>query len=71
MMTFVTDAPMACGIVELDEQGLVQEFHEKVASPPVISPTGLYMFSNQKYLSSFVILGVRFETLVKMFCHNF
>ena len=45
MMTFVTDAPMACGIVELDEQGLVQEFHEKVASPPSNLANGaIYVF---------------------------
>jgi mannose-1-phosphate guanylyltransferase len=34
MMTFRTDRPQACGIVELDAQGTVQGFHEKVANPP-------------------------------------
>jgi len=34
MMTFHTDAPETCGIVELDDQGVVQAFHEKVARPP-------------------------------------
>jgi mannose-1-phosphate guanylyltransferase len=34
MMTFDTDAPQSCGIVETDAQGLVQGFHEKVANPP-------------------------------------
>lgn len=34
MMTFETDAPQSCGIVELDECGVVTAFHEKVASPP-------------------------------------
>lgn len=34
MMTFDTDAPQTCGIVELDAQGLVQAFHEKQANPP-------------------------------------
>lgn len=34
MMTFRTDAPSSCGIVELDERGVVIGFHEKVASPP-------------------------------------
>ena len=33
MMTFRTDTPSACGIVELDEQGVVIGFHEKVANP--------------------------------------
>lgn len=34
MMTFRTDAPETCGIVELDENGVVQAFHEKVKNPP-------------------------------------
>ena len=34
MMTFRTDSPSTCGIVELDERGVVMGFHEKVANPP-------------------------------------
>ena len=34
MMTFNTDAPANCGIVELDENGVVRAFHEKVKNPP-------------------------------------
>lgn len=34
MMTFDTDAPQSCGIVELDSRGVVIKFHEKVAKPP-------------------------------------
>lgn len=34
MMTFRTDTPSSCGIVELDERGVVVGFHEKVAKPP-------------------------------------
>ncbi len=34
MMTFRTDTPSACGIVELNEQGVVVGFHEKVLNPP-------------------------------------
>lgn len=34
MMTFDTDAPQTCGIVEQDTRGIVQRFHEKSASPP-------------------------------------
>lgn len=34
MMTFDTDAPTSCGIVELDDRGLVIAMHEKVANPP-------------------------------------
>lgn len=34
MMTFRTDSPSSCGIVELDMRGVVIDFHEKVANPP-------------------------------------
>lgn len=34
MMTFDTDTPKNCGIVELDARGVVIQFHEKVAKPP-------------------------------------
>jgi len=34
MMTFETDAPRQCGIVEQDVDGLVVAFHEKQADPP-------------------------------------
>ena len=34
MMTFRTETPESCGIVEIDAQGLVQRFHEKVKNPP-------------------------------------
>jgi len=34
MMTFRTDSPQTCGIVEPDNRGVVQKFHEKVKNPP-------------------------------------
>ncbi|NLI76234.1 MAG: nucleotidyltransferase family protein [Candidatus Riflebacteria bacterium] len=34
MMLFVTPTPHSCGIVRVDDRGVVQEFHEKVADPP-------------------------------------
>jgi mannose-1-phosphate guanylyltransferase len=34
MLTFVTDNPQSCGIVEIDGQRIVTAFHEKVAHPP-------------------------------------
>ncbi len=48
MMTFHTETPETCGVVELDNHGTVIAFHEKVKSPPchlanaavyIISPT--------------------------------
>jgi mannose-1-phosphate guanylyltransferase len=34
MLAFRTDDPSSCGILELDERGIVRAFHEKVANPP-------------------------------------
>lgn len=34
MMTFRTPTPETCGIVEMDERGVVRAFHEKVPDPP-------------------------------------
>lgn len=34
MMLFHSDNPSSCGIVELDDNNVVKEFHEKVKNPP-------------------------------------
>lgn len=34
MMSFATDSPQTCGILELDAEGVVRGFHEKVSDPP-------------------------------------
>jgi mannose-1-phosphate guanylyltransferase len=48
MMTFTTDMPQSCGIVECDSQGLVVGFHEKVANPPGTAANGaVYIFEPQ------------------------
>ena len=48
MMTFRTDTPSTCGIVELDERGVVIGFHEKVAKPPGNLANGaIYILSSE------------------------
>lgn len=48
MMTFTTDSPSTCGIVELDERGVVVRFHEKVANPPSNLANGaVYIISSK------------------------
>lgn len=34
MMTFETETPQSCGLVELDTENVVCAFHEKVDTPP-------------------------------------
>jgi mannose-1-phosphate guanylyltransferase len=46
MLTFQTDDPRSCGILELDGQGVVQAFHEKVAEPPgTLANAAVYMLT--------------------------
>ena len=46
MMTFFTDTPQSCGIVELDDDGTVMAFHEKTARPPGnLANAAVYIFS--------------------------
>ncbi|MDA1353193.1 MAG: nucleotidyltransferase family protein [bacterium] len=50
MMTFETDTPQSCGIVALDDRGIVQEFHEKVANPPSNLANGAVYILNPNLL---------------------
>lgn len=46
MMTFLTDAPHTCGIVETDARGVVKAFHEKKPNPPGnIANAAVYIIS--------------------------
>jgi len=48
MMTFRTQTPASCGIVELDQQGVVVGFHEKVSNPPGNLANGaIYLLSRE------------------------
>ena len=45
MLSFRTDDPRSCGILELDDRGIVQEFHEKVSDPPGnLANAAVYLF---------------------------
>lgn len=48
MMTFRTDKPSECGIVELDDENIVVGFHEKAPDPPSNLANGaVYIFSKE------------------------
>ena len=47
MLTFKTDTPSSCGIIELDDQHIAVGFHEKVVNPPSNRANGaLYAFES-------------------------
>jgi mannose-1-phosphate guanylyltransferase len=48
MMSFQTTTPQSCGILELNSEGVVIAFHEKVASPPGNLANGaVYILKNE------------------------
>lgn len=48
MLTFQTNSPSSCGIVEVDKDGIVRGFHEKIRRPPGDQANGaLYAFGGE------------------------
>lgn len=60
MMTFTTDAPQSCGIVELDEDGIVKAFHEKVRTPPSNQANAAVYIFEATVINYMESLGKRF-----------
>ena len=62
MMTFRSNTPRSCGVVELDANGIVQNMHEKVSNPPtdlangavyLIEPSVLDWLTRHPHLTDF------------------
>jgi mannose-1-phosphate guanylyltransferase len=50
MMTFETDDPRSCGIVEMDAAGVVTAMHEKVEQPPGrLANAAVFLFSPEVF----------------------
>ena len=50
MLTFNSEHPSECGIVSVDDRGIVREFHEKVANPPGNrANAAIYIFDQKLY----------------------
>ena len=48
MLTFNSNSPTNCGIVEIDEKGILKNFYEKVDNPPSNKANGaVYIFDEQ------------------------
>jgi mannose-1-phosphate guanylyltransferase len=57
MLAFRTDDPSSCGILELDAQGVVVGFHEKVAHPPGDLANGAVYILGPEVVSQLIALG--------------
>ena len=67
MMTFHTDSPKECGIVELNSNNIVCAFHEKVSSPPSNLANGaVYIISPLvvDFISTLKLTVIDFSTQV-------
>ena len=51
MLTFETDNPKACGVVKINKENVVQEFHEKVNNPPSKLANGAIYAFGQDFIS--------------------
>ena len=48
MLTFNSQNPSSCGIVETDKKGVLKNFHEKVKNPPSnIANGAIYVFDSE------------------------
>lgn len=48
MLTFMTDEPWSCGIIETDSDGRVKKIHEKTKNPPGFTANGaVFVFSHE------------------------
>ncbi len=56
MMTFSTDEPQTCGVIELDEHDIVKAFHEKVKNPPGNLANGAVYILSPKVIEFLVSL---------------
>ena len=52
MLTFETDTPGSCGIVEIDKDHVVQAFHEKMVNPPGNRANGALYAFEEDFLDS-------------------
>jgi mannose-1-phosphate guanylyltransferase len=48
MMSFETDSPQTCGILELDSEDVLRGFHEKTTEPPgTLANAAVFIFSSE------------------------
>ena len=57
MLTFTTNTPSNCGIVEVDSQKVAQAFHEKVIQPPGNRANGALYAFDQNFLDQLNLMN--------------
>ncbi len=59
MLTFNTDTPSSCGIVEIDDHQVIQAFHEKITGPPGNRANGALYAFEQVFLDHLNLMNQR------------
>ena len=57
MMTFISENPKSCGIVEVDEKNILIDFHEKVKQPPGNLANGAIYFLSKSFIKNIGNIG--------------
>jgi len=57
MMTFSTDNPQSCGIIELNSEGMVVKFHEKEKNPPSNLANGAVYIMEPEVIETMLSIG--------------
>jgi mannose-1-phosphate guanylyltransferase len=60
-MCFEAEDPKSCGILEVDESGVMLAFHEKVASPPGNFASGAVFLVSSEFLLSLSRIANKFR----------
>lgn len=77
MMTFRASDPSACGVVEIDENGVLQNFFEKISNPPgnlangavyILSPELIQLIKERYASATDFSLDIIPNLLGKVFC---
>lgn len=66
MLTFTTSCPSSCGIVQVDSQGILKSFYEKVSNPPGNRANGAVYVFDQLFLEKLCQDG---SDIVDFSCH--
>ncbi len=56
MVTFITSNPEECGVVKTNDEGVLEEYYEKVSNPPSNIANGALFAFNEDFLKFFISL---------------
>jgi len=61
MMTFISQNPSSCGVIDIDKIGVVQKFYEKVKNPPSNIANGAIYFLSKEFIRKIIKMDNLFD----------